>query len=108
MSNLEEFKKDVLSVINSEKLDYDNWDGWFIQDNGIRSADEVARNIISFAMGYGFNAPDQDIDSEDYSEILGYIMDDAIEYLSNGVPDGYWIGNDGYAGGFGIWTCEDD
>ena len=101
MTNLEEFKNDAQSEISA-------FCGWFIQDNGIRNPDEIARGIISFAMEYGFDAPDQDFESDDYSEELTFIMDEAIEYLSRGVPDGYWIGNDGYAGGFGIWTCEYD
>lgn len=101
MSNLEEFKKNAQSEISA-------FGGWFIQDNGIRNPDEIARGIISFAMEYGFDAPDQDFESDDYSEELTFIMDEAIEYLSRCVPDGYWIGNDGYAGGFGIWACEDE
>lgn len=101
MSNLEEFKKDVQSEISA-------FGGWFIQDNGIRNPGEIARGIISFAMEYGFAAPDQDFESDDYSEELIFIMDEAIEYLSSAVPDGYCIGNDGYAGGFGVWKCEDD
>lgn len=110
MSNLEEFRKEVERYLSIDP------DGWFIQDNGIRNPDEIAEDIISIAVSYGFYAFDQktfndkkgDPFDDDYSEQIGYLMDEAIEYLSSAVPDGYWIGNDGYAGGFGIWKCEDE
>lgn len=101
MQTLEDFKKDAQSEI-------DAFEGWFILDHGVRNADEIARDIISFAMEYGFNAPDQDYNADDYSEILGYIMDEAIEYLGLGIPEGYWIGNDGERGAFGIWICDEE
>ena len=104
MSNLEEFKKEVESELSA------NPDGWFIQDNGIRNPDEIAEDIIDIALAYGFGEYDPstlDKESDDYSEDISFVMDEAIEYLSDGVPDGYWIGNDGYAGGFGIWKCEE-
>jgi len=103
MTNLEEFKKDAQNQING-------FGGWFILDNGIRNPDEIAEDIISFAIDYGFEEYDPstlDKESDDYSEDISWVMDQAIEYLSNGVPEGYWIGNDGYAGAFGVWEMEE-
>jgi len=110
MANLDDFKTEVEQYLRIYP------EGWFIQDNSIRNADEVAEDIISTARYYGFYAYDQktyerrlgDPFSDDYSENIGYLMEEAIEYLSITIPKGYWIGNDGYAGGFGIWKCEDD
>jgi hypothetical protein len=108
MMNLDDFKRDCEIAIASEMT--------FLIDHGSRTSDEIAEDIIEIARNYGFFAYDEktfqerlpDKDDDQYSECLTYLMDEAIEYLSNGVPDGYWIGNDGYAGGFGIWKCEDD
>lgn len=109
MSNLDDFQNNIQPYL-------DSFGGMVIFDNGIRSADEISEDIINLARGYGFYAFDEptfqdkmpDENDEDYSENISYLMDEAIEYLSEGVPDGYWIGNDGYAGAFGIWRCEDE
>lgn len=99
--DLNDFKNDITS--------YMEFEGLFLLEHGSRNADKIAEDIISIAKDYGFE-PDElpDEESEDYSEMIGYIMDEAIEYLSSAVPDGYWIGNDGEVGGFGVWKCEDD
>lgn len=101
MTPLEEFTEEARSTINA-------FDGWVILDHGCRSAEEIARDIVSFAMCYGFDAQKQDINSENYSEELNWIMDEAIDYLSEGVPEGYWIGNDGEIGAFGVFAIEEE
>lgn len=110
MKDLDDLKNDILFDLGANRSE-----GLFLLDLGTRNNDEIAGFIIQLARRYGFFAYDEttfknrlpDPSADDYSEMLGYLMDEAIEYLSNGVPDGYWIGNDGYAGGFGIWKCEE-
>ena len=110
MDNLDEFKFWASSALSASP------DGFMIFDHSNRSPDEIAEDIVDLAREYGFYAFDEptfqdkmpDENDEDYSEMLGCIMNEAIEYLSMNLPDGYWIGNDGEIGGFGIWRCEDD
>lgn len=110
MNDLDEFKFWASSALSAFP------DGFMIFDHSNRSADEIAEDIIELAQRYGFYEYDLrtlqrklgNRTDPDYSENIGYLMDEAIEYLSMNLPDGYWIGNDGYAGAFGIWKCEDD
>ena len=109
MSNLSDFKNMIQPYL-------DGFGCMMIYDHGCRSADEIAEDIIDLAREYGFYAFDEktfqdknpSTDDDDYSELIGYVMDEAIEYLAMGVPEGYYIGNDGYAGAFGIWLMEED
>lgn len=80
-------------------------DGVLVIDHSNKTSEETARMIVSFAIDYGFNAPHHQYDDVG---ALDMAMDEAIEYLSMNLPEGYWIGNDGEIGAFGIWESEDE
>lgn len=104
-------------------------DAYIIFDHGVRSAVELDAEVVLLALEYGWfdddareynahtrmaHAAIRGADSwrghpqEDYFQWLHDAADDAASYLSDLVPDGYWVGNDGEAGAFGIWPTNEE
>ena len=45
-------------------------------------------------------------DEQVIGEHLVWVAEDATSYLNELAPDGCWVGHDGEAGYFGVWTTE--
>tara|TARA_Y100000310_G_scaffold91690_1_gene89131 strand:- start:939 stop:1358 length:420 start_codon:yes stop_codon:yes gene_type:complete len=84
-----------------------------IFDHGRRTVEELDRDVVEFAIAYGYKASEEyatglasHSDSEyDESQALTEEADEAIDYLNglDGKPAYTHYGNDGEAGAFGLW-----
>ena len=101
-------------------------------DHGSRTVDELNADTIELARDHGWRGADPadlreirrllmvhhgeaglaywhpSATEEGVSEALGWVADDAIEYLNELAPDGCCVANDGEAGVLGVWELEDD
>lgn len=88
-------------------------EGYIFLDHGSYTVDEMAADIIDFAVeaGMPFTAEDRD-QLEHIGEDPDWRDDTertAIDYLNtHHAPEGAWWGHDGYAGAFGCWLNTKD
>ena len=71
-------------MMNAQNDRYDYPTTGCYVDESCGSADDCNTRAIEFAQEYGFVPQDMpEEDSEDYSEIIGEIADDAVDYLNS-------------------------
>lgn len=101
--------------------DYNAHDVVVLIDYDARNVDDVNAAVVRLAEEYGHALrPDAEevmrahdegadvmADGMTVGEALTWLADDATDYLNTLVPDGLWVGFDGYAGAFGVWNVED-
>jgi hypothetical protein len=85
-------------------------------EHAIRNTTELDLDTIALAETFGFD-PNVDVIAAaraglkamgdinaDVSMALAEVASDAVGFLNeNACPDGYWVGNDGEVGAFGVW-----